>query len=179
MKKTVIVINGRGGCGKDTICDLCGKIYPVINVSSITPIKEIARMAGWNGEKDAKSRKMLADLKELFKNYNDYPNKYVLNELDRFLKTDCRFLFVHIREADEIEKYVRDASLKCRTLTLLVKRKTDDYSDSALGNSSDDNVEDYTYDYTFINKASSLEELAEDVKDFFAKLIEKEEADDR
>ena len=51
MKKTVIVINGAGGVGKDTLCDAVALHLPTCNISSITPIKEIARTFGWNGEK--------------------------------------------------------------------------------------------------------------------------------
>ena len=40
MKKTVIVINGAGGVGKDTLCEFAEKHFKVMNVSSITPIKE-------------------------------------------------------------------------------------------------------------------------------------------
>ena len=165
--KTVIVINGRGGCGKDTICDICAGLYRVVNVSSITPIKEIAALGGWNGEKDPKSRKMLADLKELFTEYNDLPTKYILSELDRFLASDSEILFVHIREASEIKKFVKQASEKCGVITLLVKRHTGDYSSEALGNASDDDVEDYDYDFTFINSAASVEALSKDVESFF------------
>ena len=48
MKKAVIVINGAGGVGKDTLCDLAAKHFNVYNVSSITPIKEIASLCGWD-----------------------------------------------------------------------------------------------------------------------------------
>ena len=66
MKKIVIIINGNGGAGKDTLCDFAGEVYDTMNISAITPIKEIAKANGWNGEKDAKSRKFLADLKQIF-----------------------------------------------------------------------------------------------------------------
>ena len=52
MKKTVVVINGRGGVGKDTLCAFAAERYSVQNSSAITPIKEMAEIIGWRGEKD-------------------------------------------------------------------------------------------------------------------------------
>ena len=73
MKKLVMVINGAGGVGKDTLCEFAMKHFKVMNISSITPIKELAALAGWDGKKDDKSRKFLSDLKQLSVEYNDYP----------------------------------------------------------------------------------------------------------
>ena len=73
MEKTVIVINGAGGVGKDTLCEFAEKHFRVMNISSITPIKEIAAMCGWGGEKTDKARKFLSDLKALSIEYNDFP----------------------------------------------------------------------------------------------------------
>ena len=53
--KVTIVINGAGGVGKDTLCDLAAKHFRVRNISTITPIKELAAMAEWDGRKDDKS----------------------------------------------------------------------------------------------------------------------------
>jgi hypothetical protein len=50
MQKTVIVINGSGGVGKDTLCDIAATHYSVWNISSIDPIKELAAITGWNGD---------------------------------------------------------------------------------------------------------------------------------
>ena len=75
MNKAVIVINGAGGVGKDTLCDLAAKHFKVRNISTITPIKELASMCGWDGRKDDKSRKFLSDMKRLTVEYNDFPNK--------------------------------------------------------------------------------------------------------
>ena len=52
MNKVAIVINGAGGVGKDTLCELAAKHFKVMNISSITPIKEIAALCGWDGRKD-------------------------------------------------------------------------------------------------------------------------------
>ena len=97
MNKIVIIINGSGGVGKDTLCDIVGKHYSTMNVSSVDPIKEIASKNGWNGEKDSKSRKFLADLKKLFVDYNDLPQKYLFEKYNEFLANDNEILFVHIR----------------------------------------------------------------------------------
>ena len=57
MRKMVFVINGRGGVGKDTLCELAAKAYSVKNVSSITPIKELAAQVGRQLEGLAVERK--------------------------------------------------------------------------------------------------------------------------
>ena len=98
MKKLVIVINGSGGVGKDTLCDIAAKHYKVKNISSITPIKKIAADCGWDGQKDDKSRKFLSDLKLLCVEYNDYPTRWALAEYLDFKNTDEDIMFVHIRE---------------------------------------------------------------------------------
>ena len=43
MKKTVIIINGAGGAGKDTLCAIAARHYAVTSVSAVDRIKEIAR----------------------------------------------------------------------------------------------------------------------------------------
>ena len=47
MKQTVIVINGAGGAGKDTLCAIAARHYPTTSVSAVDRIKEIARFGGW------------------------------------------------------------------------------------------------------------------------------------
>ena len=152
--KKVIVINGRGGCGKDTLCDFTAERYKVRNVSSITPIKELATQAGWDGNKDPKSRKMLADLKQLFVEYNDLCNNYVVRQVKEFASCDEEIMFVHIRECDEIKKFMASCAdiqdVSC--VSLLIRRTTDGYGKELLGNSADDDVEKMTYDFTYENK---------------------------
>lgn len=147
MKKTVIILNGRGEVGKDTLCDMISGYYPVMNVSSITPIKEIARQCGWTGEKNDKSRMFLSDLKRLLTNFNDYPTLYLLRQYEQFKNSDNRILFVQIREGTEIDKL--KAQIDCPCFTLLVKRSSQDFG--KWGNVSDDEVESYEYDYIFDN----------------------------
>ena len=148
MKKLAIVINGAGGVGKDTLCDIAAKHYRVKNISSVTPIKEIAAMCGWDGRKDAKSRKFLSDLKRLSAEYNDFPTLWALDEYHAFLESDYEILFVHIREGEEIRKFVDGTDGCARTLLIRGGERT---QVARYGNHSDDDVEDYPYDYYYTN----------------------------
>lgn len=155
--KLVIVINGKGGVGKDALCHALATVYRVANISAITPIKEIAADYGWRGEKDARSRRFLAELKRVFADYNDLPNQYLLQEYERFLASDRQILCVHIREQDQIDKFV--AALRSPWVTLLVRRKAVGNA-QAYGNQADDAVDDYPYDYIFDNDARLKESAA-------------------
>ena len=146
MEKILIVINGKGGVGKDTLCDLAAGHFRCRNISSVTPIKEIAKAGGWKGEKDAKARKMLSDLKKVFTEYNELPTRYICDQYEDFLKTDEEILFVHIREPKEIDKLKAALPGKCKALLITRKSYHQDW-----GNSSDDNVEDYDYDLHYKN----------------------------
>lgn len=161
MKKLVIIINGKGGVGKDTLCDFAGSHFKVKNVSAITPIKDIARQNGWNEEKDAKSRKLLADLKRVFIEYNDLPLKYLGEEYQKFLGSPEDIMFVHIREGEEIDKFKHIVEIPC--VTLLVSRKQE--GSMQWGNASDDNVDRYHYDYKYDND-KSLPEAEKDFTEF-------------
>ena len=148
MKKTVIVINGAGGVGKDTLCELAARHFKVKNISSITPIKEIATLCGWSGKKDDKSRKFLADLKQLTVDYNDYPTRWAMGEYESFLRSDEEFMFVHIREPEEIAKFVSATGGEAKTLLV---RGGARMRRTVYGNAADDSVENYNYDYYFMN----------------------------
>ena len=162
MKKLVVVINGAGGVGKDTLCGFAAEEYRVRNVSSVDPIKELARMAGWEGEKTDRARKMLSDLKRLFTEYNDLPLRYIREQYEQFLKSDEQVMFVHIREPEEIARFVETAPEHIRTLLITNSNR----EPAVYGNVSDDNVALYQYDGTYDNKYS-LEETKEIFLQFF------------
>lgn len=154
--KLTIVINGAGGVGKDTLCHMAEGHYRVRNVSSITPIKEIASECGWCGEKTDRARKFLSDLKLLTIAYNDYPNRWLGEQYRSFLAGDDEIMFVHIREPQEIAKFVRLTGGAAKTLLV---RGGDRMAKKAgkYGNPADDLVENYPYDYYFANDRSLAE----------------------
>ena len=149
MKKIAIVINGAGGVGKDTLCELAANHFKVKNISSITPIKEVAALCGWDGTKDNKSRKFLSDLKNLCVEYNNYPTLWAKGQYEDFITSDEQIMFVHIREAAEIKKFVDATDGKAKTLLVRGGKRM---SNEKYGNVSDDEVENYSYDYYFLNE---------------------------
>ena len=154
MKKLTLVINGRGGVGKDTLCEVAATHYRVRNVSSITPIKRLAALCGWEGEKTDKARRFLADLKGVTAAYNDYPTRWVTEEYSAFLEGDEEILFVHIREGEEIRKFVAATGGEAKTLLVRAERRLGAHT---YGNASDDLVEEYPYDYYFSNDDTPAE----------------------
>ena len=159
MNKQVIIINGTGGSGKDTFVRFCSEFAKVTNISSVDKVKEAAKiLVGWNGEKNEKARKLLVDLKQLSIKYNDYPTKYIQEQYKIFEKSDSQFLFIHIREIEEIEKIKK--LLNAKTLLVLNSRVA-----LITSNSSDANVYKYEYDYK-IENSGSLEDLKQKAKEF-------------
>ena len=148
MEKVTVVINGVGGCGKDTLVEYLATKMNVKNISSITPVKEIAKLCGWNGEKTDEARKFLSDLKALLTEYNEFPLTYLLNEQEEFLTDQNEILFVHIREPHEIEKFKKVS--KTKTYALLVTPR-EELQLKVYGNKSDDDVYKYNYDFIFEN----------------------------
>ena len=163
MKKLVFVINGRGGVGKDTLCDFAARYFRVTNLSTIMPVKDLARQCGWQGEKTDRARRFLSDLKAVLAAYNDYPTLWAKERYLEFLAGENQIMFMHIREKEEIEKFVRatDGAAK----TLLIRRSA--VHREAYGNRSDDEAESYPYDFVYENDLPI--EQAE--KDFAAFLL--------
>ncbi len=164
-EKVVIVINGKGGAGKDTLCAVAARHYRVENISSIDPIKEIAARHGWNGEKDDRARKFLSDLKRAFTEYNDLPNRWLEERYRAFAAGEDDILFVHIREGSQIADFKRRVDGKCLTLLVRSPRRSEAY-----GNVSDDGVEDYPYDYIYEND-KPLDAMEGDVLAFLREMF--------
>ena len=173
IRKLTLVINGAGGVGKDTLCDLAAKHFRVRNISTITPIKELAAMARWDGRKDDRSRKFLADLKQLCVEYNDFPTVWAIEQYNDFLTTDEEILIVHIREPREIAKFVNrtDGAAK----TLLVRAGERMHRDK-YGNAADDGVENYFYDYYFDNDGT-LDEAEKNITALFERILNGNDTD--
>ena len=163
MGKNIIIINGTGGAGKDTFVSFCAEVEKVLNISTVDKVKEAAAiLVGWNGEKDEVSRKLLVDLKQLSIAYNDAPTKYICGMAEKFKDSEDNLMFIHIREAEEIEKAKKLLNAK----TLLI---TNPRVQLITSNNSDGKVNEYKYDY-YIQNDGTLEDLKEKAKKFVEEL---------
>lgn len=167
--KFIYIINGSPSSGKDTFVNFVNEFAKTNNYSSIDCVKRIASLIGWDGKKTNKDRKFLSDLKQLLVSYNDYPCKESVSAVNKFLHNYSeKFMFIHIREPDEIDKLkeaIKNELNFYNVKTIIVKRYN---SKVEIGNKSDDNVYNYNYDIT-INNFGTLDNLKEEAKNFVIK----------
>lgn len=155
MEKTIVIINGTGGSGKDTFIKFVEKYAKVVNVSSVDFVKEVATLAGWQGEKSEKARKFLSDLKVIMTEYNDGPFKSIASSVGKFRESDSQIMFIHIREPENIQRAVEEFG----AYSLLVKRVG---LENIASNPSDANVDNYDYDFYVENDTlETLDKSAE------------------
>lgn len=170
----VIIINGSGGSGKDTIVELLRTYffndYMVYNISTVDEVKLIARKMGWDGEKDERGRQFLADLKNAWTIYNNGANETVLQEVighsfDETLHYKEFIVFVHCREPEAIEWFVECLNNRgIDVCTVIVKRQ----NITEFFNNADKGVDNYNYDITILNNGTlmELEKICKDFSEF-------------
>lgn len=147
--KTVILINGSGGCGKSTFVDFC-KIFnkQAIELSTVDYVKEVARTLGWDGVKDERSRRFLHNLKIALEEWDDSPNIKVMQAIEK--DTDHTIFFINVREIKGIKQlhkiFTQMEDIKC--YTVLVKNPN---VMQITSNEADANVNNYKYDYIIEN----------------------------
>ena len=84
------------------------------------------------------------------------------------MQSEDEIMFFHIREADQIRKYVEATGGVAKTLLI---RGGDRMSKAHYGNVSDDEVENYEYDYYFVND-KSFDETEKEFCDFLKSIAE-------
>lgn len=155
----IIILNGSGEAGKDTFIKFFCRNCPgmrVRRISTIDPVQTAMRLhLGWDGEtKDKAHRRMMHEIKKSWSKNLDGPFKYVLNlvtfDMERRLRLgygEDTVHFILAREPEEITKMVKMYNKVVPVTTVLIKRRRNE----KYGNSSDDNVTDYTYDKVIRN----------------------------
>lgn len=152
---SIYVVNGFPCAGKTTFEENIKRIVGdnCYILSTITPIKQIATMVGWNGKKDLESRKFLSDLKDLLTEYNDYPFHYICDQIkhieeewaDYGISPKSIVIFIDCREPEEIKKLCGKLDAK----SLLIRRASAENSETS--NHADEGVLNYNYDIVIEN----------------------------
>ncbi len=159
MQKKIYIVNGMGGCGKDTFAQFLTEIVSTMKISSVDKVKRLAKFCGWEGGKTEKDRKFLSDLKCLTSEYSDFAFRDIRTQVEYFKIVDLyNVLLIDIREPDEIERAKNEFGAK----TILI---TNDRVEPILSNMADANVFEYTYDY-IINNSGSFEDFKANIKIF-------------
>ena len=163
MKK-IYIVNGKPRAGKDTFAELLGKHCRVFKYSSVDKVKQIAAKCGWDGGKDDKDRKFLADLKRITTEFNDMSYDDVAEKVAYFLKTDFfDVMLIDIREPEEIERAIEGYGAEAIYINNV-------NVPMVTSNESDANVNNFVYDYIIANDGT-LDEFAETVKDFYNRIV--------
>ena len=135
-------------------------------LSTVDFVKEIATLCGWDGVKNGKNRKFLADLKNLLTEWDDVPIKKIKKELVNIqhlyesydLDTSQVVVFIMCREPNEIARLCRELGAK----SLFISR---DNHETDFSNTSDAEVENYNYDIYFHNP-EGIDNLFREIKNF-------------
>ena len=163
MKK-IYIVNGKPRSGKDTFALLLKQHCRVFKYSSVYKVKQIAAKCGWDGGKDDKDRKFLADLKRITTEFNDMSYDDVAEKVAYFLKTDFfDVMLIDIREPEEIERAIEGygaESIYINNVNVPM----------ITSNESDANVNNFVYDYVIANDGT-LDDFAETVKDFYNRIV--------
>ena len=149
MKKLVVIVNGSGGSGKDTLIDYVSDRLPngAVKYSTIDTVRSVASLIGWNGKKDEEGRLFLHRAKMMLAEWFDFSFKEMVDAIHAFLTTEHDVIFCQAREEEEIKrlcKYLDDKGIA--HMTVLVTRAC--LSGTHYGNPADDNVgKDLEYNY--------------------------------
>lgn len=160
-----IIINGYPRSGKSTFADMMVEYlqkyeYYATQFSTVDFVKYIALQIGWDGEKDARGRKFLSDLKQLMVNSptGNIVKRNVIKtaeSFDMFNNTESpSYVFLMCREPKEIQEYVETLG----ATAIFVRRSCDE----ELSNDSDKNVENFSYHY-YVDNTGGLVDLEGEV----------------
>ena len=67
----IIMLSGKAGAGKDTAYKLINEIIPATRFAFADTLKDFAKQLGWDGKKDIKGRKLLQNLGNTVRDYDE------------------------------------------------------------------------------------------------------------
>jgi len=156
-----LVVNGSGGVGKDTFCEMLRKYTRVYKCSIIDVVKEVMIGAGLSIEKNAKTRKQMYDIKQALEK-RDIPYQCVKNELHNSQIEYEPVFWVDMREKEDIDRFAREYG----AIKVLIKN---DRVAPIISNPADSSVFENGYDYIIENNGT-LENLQEEAYKFVKRI---------
>lgn len=168
--KTIFIINGMAGAGKDTFVSFLNEIIPTQHISIVDKAKETAKTMGWAGEKTEKDRRFLSDIKLATDRYDDRNYEYIKEQVKDFLENKNnknKVLCIDMREKEQIQRAIKDFGAR----SVFVNRDGIPY---VLSNMADANVFNMRYDIT-INNNGTLEDLKKEAQKFVDEFVSSKE----
>jgi hypothetical protein len=175
QRTVIILVSGKAGVGKTTFADFVMKNLPpdVKKYSAkgafATVVKQVAKMMGWNGQKDDNGRKLLQNVGNVGREYNsdtwvgtliNFLMEVNIIPLDLIIIDDWRFpneLNWFLNKPNEYKVYTVRISAPSREML----RGTPYYNDVSETSLPD---ESSNYNY-YIDNEGSLEALEQAAKD--------------
>ena len=185
MAQKIVIINGKGGSGKDTFVKFCEDFgttqhfVEIENISTVDCVKEIASSMLVDVEnKTEKERKLLSGLNHILNEYNWYPLKSTVNKT-AYSMYAYKYLgiygiiFIHCREPEYINKlkefFAENEDTKDVPVETLLIRNPN--VPDITTNESDRNVENYEYDF-IIDNDGTLDDLREKAETYMKLWLE-------
>lgn len=165
MDKLVFVVNGKPRAGKDTFVMILNRYMDVYKYSSVTKVKEIATLCGWDGQKEERDRKFLHELKMLTSEYSDMSYQDVVNEIEKYQngEIEADVFVVDVREPEDIKRLVEEVG----AITVFIENNN---VPAITSNAADANVENYEYDFVIRNNGT-MKEFEDEIKLFMEFLM--------
>ena len=175
QRTVIILVSGKAGVGKTTFADFVMKNLPpdVKKYSAkgafATVVKQVAKMMGWNGQKDDNGRKLLQNVGNVGREYNsdtwvgtliNFLMEVNIIPLDLIIIDDWRF-------PNELNWFL-DKSLEYKVYTVRISApnreslKGTPYYNDVSETSLPDEPSNYNY---YIDNEGSLEALEQAAKD--------------
>ncbi len=171
--KQILIVNGYKRSGKDTFVKILrdASPIPVYERGVVDRIKEIAHVFGWDGYKDPKGRKLLADLADVADRYNNFCYLDVITHIPA-IYNDYIYC-IHSRRPKDIQKFVEHYMGRedYEVDTIFIQR--DEMIGKKESNTADSDVTEYLYDY-YIDNNGSLKEFETTIKTFYKEVLSDE-----
>lgn len=151
--KYILIINGFPRSGKDIFCDILGEIsdIPVFTTSWVEYIKLIAPEYGWNGKKDLRGRKLLADLAD---ENNGLCFHHILKKEKTISLVKDEFIYcIHARRPKDIQRLLSFYEIDgYDAYSICIERG--EVKDRPRSNTADSEIYNFIYDYYIHNDYS-------------------------